>query len=201
MRIGSGLQTDGIRYVFPRALSAESDSKLHFTIDFRTVESKEHPGAFRFYLGRGVVQSLAVEFSSTSRSFALRNGTQWQTIADLKPGTWYNLEFAIDSATRTYSGSIRSHGESTHFEKLATAQQDGILDCFICDGFGHRQPTTRVDNVGWRQIFCPKLDAHTVRTEINVRKNCKHSSQLTRLATERKSLLSQPLSPCLWPSE
>ena len=203
VRIGSGLQTDGIRYVFPRALNAESDSKLHFTIDFRTVESKEHPGAFRFYLGRGVVQSLAVEFSSTSRSFALRNGKQWQTIADLKPGTWYNLEFAIDSATRTYSGSIRSHGETTHFEKIATAPNwDGILDCFICDGFGHVEGSAcqrDVDNVGLQasKFSAPKVaDAHSVRTENQRQEKLQTlTSQLTRLTTERKSLLSQPLYP------
>ena len=79
MRIGSGLQTDGIRYVFPRALSAESDSKLHFMTSVRSNPKNT--------LGRSDSiwtwsrQSLAVEFIHIAKFCPSQK--QWQTIADL----------------------------------------------------------------------------------------------------------------------
>ena len=48
---------------------------MHFTIDFRTVATAAKPGAYRFYLGRGVIESLAVECSVTATEFAIRDGS------------------------------------------------------------------------------------------------------------------------------
>ncbi|MCP3691434.1 MAG: DUF1549 domain-containing protein, partial [Planctomycetaceae bacterium] len=74
VHLGSGLQTDGMRYVFPKPLQAASSKTMCFNIDFRTQAGATQKGAYRFYLGQGVVQSLAVEFSVTPTHFAIRNG-------------------------------------------------------------------------------------------------------------------------------
>ncbi|MFO0875843.1 MAG: DUF1549 domain-containing protein [Gemmataceae bacterium] len=64
VRMGTGLPTDGIRYVFPQGLRATPGQQMYFTIDFRTLPaqpgSPQPPGAYRFYVGRGVIESLAL---------------------------------------------------------------------------------------------------------------------------------------------
>ena len=87
-------------------------------------------------------QSLAVEFSSTSRSFA-RSGTQWQTTPILNPA-WYNLEFAIDSATEPTPDPF-ARMEKQHIEKMATAPNwDGISVLYLRRIWTYRRlPATR----------------------------------------------------------
>ncbi|MCH2182500.1 MAG: PSD1 and planctomycete cytochrome C domain-containing protein [Mariniblastus sp.] len=156
VRLGSGLPTDGLRYVFAHGLRATVDKQMHFTVDFRPVASSTQAGAFRLYLGRGVVQSLAVECSATSTEFAIRNGEQWEVVRKLVPGTWYTLCITIDPATRTYAGIVGTVGDLTVFEKKATGPHwDGVVDCFICDAYGHvNQPACArdIDNVGLQAV-------------------------------------------------
>ncbi|MEI2677176.1 MAG: DUF1549 domain-containing protein [Burkholderiaceae bacterium] len=62
VRIGTGKANDGLRYVFASELRATPGRQMHFTIDFRTVAPADRervPTAS--ILGRGVVQSVAVE--------------------------------------------------------------------------------------------------------------------------------------------
>lgn len=155
VRIGSGRPTDGLRYVFEQGLRAASGRKMHFTIDFRTVAGSQ-VGAFRFYLGRGVVQSLAVECSATATSFAIRNGTEWETVRELIPGTWYTLRLTIDPDSKTYSGIIATGKDDlTEFENRAVGPAwDGVIDTFICDAFGHVSGPAcarELDNLGLQQ--------------------------------------------------
>ncbi len=137
VRIGSGQPTDGLRYVFKNGLRATPDQNMHFTVDFRTATSNE-TGAFRFYLGRGVVQSLAIQCSATATEFAVSNGKNWQTIRELVPGTWYTLCITIDPTKKTFSGIVGTADDLSTFSDMAVAPAwDGTIDCFICDGFGH----------------------------------------------------------------
>ncbi len=138
VRLGSGQPTDGLRYVFENGLRATDNKQMHFTIDFRTVESSNEKGAFRFYLGRGVVESLAVECSATSTEFAIRNGANWEMIRPVTPGTWYTLRLTIDPAAKTYSGIVGTRDDLTVFQDKQTGPNwDGVVNCFICDGIGH----------------------------------------------------------------
>ena len=160
VRIGSGKPTDGIRYVFEKGLRASSSAEIHLNVEFRTVESSKEKGAFRFYLGRGVVQSLAVECSVTSTKFAIRDGTKWIGVRELTPGRWYTLRLSIDSKTKTYSGFVGTSAENeehkladlVHFENRKTGPGwDGVVDTFICDAFGHVPGPAcarDIDNVG-----------------------------------------------------
>ncbi len=155
IRLGSGQPTDGLRYVFENGLRAAPDKQMHFTIDFRTVETSKEMGAFRFYLGRGVIESLAIECSATSTEFAIRSGTNWEVIRPISPGTWYTLRLTIDSATKKYSGFVGTRDDLTVFEDKQTgANWDGVINCFICDGFGHiggAACARELDNLGLRE--------------------------------------------------
>ena len=156
VRLGSGQPTDGLRYVFENGLKATPGSQMYFTVDFRTAAGSLQKGAFRFYLGRGVIQSLAVECSATSTEFAIRNGNKWETICKLTPGTWYTLQLAIDPDKKKYSGIIATADQLTSFRNKSTgANWDGVADCFICDGFGFVEGSAcarDIDNVGLQSV-------------------------------------------------
>lgn len=151
VRIGSGKTTDGLRYVFKDGLRASPGRQMHFTVDFRSVTSAEK-GAFRFYLGRGVVQSLAIECSATANEFAIRNGNKWEVVRSIEPGTWYTLRLTIDPTKKTFSGIVGKPGDLTTFsEKAVGPGWDGVADCFICDGIGHVDGpacSRDLDNIG-----------------------------------------------------
>ena len=98
VRVGSGDARDGVRYVFARPLKATAGKQIHFTVDFRTVAPTDKTGAYRFYLGRGVVQSLAVEVSVTASEIAIRDGAKWEVVRQPAPGAWQTLRLTLDYA-------------------------------------------------------------------------------------------------------
>ena len=155
VRIGSGKANDGLRYVFASGLRATPGKQMNFTIDFRTVAPADKTGAYRFYLGRGVIQSLAVVVSVTATEIALRNGTKWEVIRKLTPGTWNTLRLTLDPAKKTYSGFVGILGDLTTFQnKPLGAQWDGVIDTFICDAIGHingQAPERDLDNIGLQE--------------------------------------------------
>ncbi|MFP6770315.1 MAG: PSD1 and planctomycete cytochrome C domain-containing protein, partial [Planctomycetaceae bacterium] len=152
VRIGSGKPTDGLRYVFKDGLRATPGRMMHFTVDFRSVAKSSEAGAFRFYLGRGVVQSLAVECSATATEFAIRNGKKWETIRRITPGTWHTLRLSIDPAKKTFSGVVGTIDDLATFkDKSVGPGWDGIANCFICDATGHVNGpacSRDLDNIG-----------------------------------------------------
>ncbi len=155
VRLGSGLPTDGVRYVFENGLRATPGKQMHFTIDFRTVATVAKPGAYRFYLGRGVIESLAVECSVTATEFAIRDGAKWETIRKVEPGTWYTLRLTLDPAKKTFSGVVGTATDLTSFQDKGLGPNwDGIANTFICDGFGHvGGPASErdLDNIGLQE--------------------------------------------------
>lgn len=165
VRIGSGQPTDGLRYVFKEGLRATPGQSMHFTVDFRSVTSKEE-GAFRFYLGRGVVQSLAIQCSATANEFAISDGGKWKMIRKITPGTWYTLRITIDPATKTFSGIVGTPGDLTEFSDMSVGPNwDGVADCFICDGFGHvtgAACSRDLDNLGLQSQRFPDPGSQSV---------------------------------------
>ncbi|MBO10974.1 MAG: hypothetical protein CMJ68_09440 [Planctomycetaceae bacterium] len=160
VRIGSGKATDGLRYVFKDGLRATAGRQMHFTVDFRSLDSPGKSGAFRFYLGRGVVQSLAIQCSATATEFAIRNGNRWETVRRITPGTWYTLRISIDPASKTFSGVVGTPDDLTTFASKAVGPGwDGIADCFICDATGHVAGpacSRDLDNIGLQdEAFAP----------------------------------------------
>ncbi len=159
-RLGSGAPGNGVRYVFENALRATPTGKMHFAIDFRTVAPTDKKGAYRFYIGRGVIASLAVECSITATEFAIRSGQKWETVRKLEPGTWYTLQLAIDPGKKTYSGSVGKVGDLTAFaDKGVGPTWDGVIDTFICDATGHVAgvaPERDLDNVALQVAPLPE---------------------------------------------
>ncbi|MDB5391915.1 MAG: hypothetical protein JWM11_7561, partial [Planctomycetaceae bacterium] len=155
VRLGSSVPTDGVRYVFQSGLRAAPERQMHFTIDFRTVAPTDKTGAYRFYLGRGVIASLAVECSVTATEFAIKDGTKWEVVRKLEPGTWYTLRLTLDPAKKTYSGIVGTPTDLTGFQdKALNPNWDGVADTFICDGFGHVMGPASVrdlDNIGLQE--------------------------------------------------
>jgi mono/diheme cytochrome c family protein len=155
VRIGSSLPNDGVRYVFSKPLRATPGKLLEFTVDFRTAPNDSNSGSYRFYLGRGVVQSLAVEVSVSASEVAVRNGTQWEVVRRIPPGQWNTLRLTLDPAGKTYSGIVGTPGDlSTFTGKALAAGWDGVADTFICDGHGHLKggvPARDLDNLGLQE--------------------------------------------------
>ena len=152
VRVGSGDARDGVRYVFARQLKGTAGKQIHFTVDFRTVAPTDKTGAYRFYLGRGVVQSLAVEVSVTASEIAIRDGAKWEVVRKPAAGAWQTLRLTLDYAKKTYSGVVGAPGDLTPFENKALGPTwDGIADTFICDALGHVRgpaPARDLDNIG-----------------------------------------------------
>jgi hypothetical protein len=159
VRLGSGKPTDGVRYVFSNPLKAAPNTRMHFAIDFRTVAPTDKTGAYRFYIGRGVIESLAVECSITATEFAVRNGAKWEIVRKLEPGTWYTLQLAIDPAKKTYAGVVGKVEDLTSFaEKGVGPTWDGTIDTFICDAIGHvagPAPVRDLDNIALQVAALP----------------------------------------------
>jgi mono/diheme cytochrome c family protein len=155
VRVGTGKANNGVRYVFARPLKAAPGRQMHFSVDFRTVAPTDKSGAYRFYLGRGVIASLAVEVSVTATELALRNGAKWEVIRKLQPGTWHTLRLTLDPAKKTYSGAVGAPGDLTTFaDKPLGANWDGVADTFICDAIGHVSgpaPERDLDNIGLQE--------------------------------------------------
>jgi len=151
VRVGTGKANNGVRYVFARPLKAAPGRQMHFGVDFRTVAPTDKTGAYRFYIGRGVIASLAVEVSVTATEIALRNGAKWEVLRQLQPGTWHTLRLTLDPAKKTYSGAVGVLGDLTTFaDKPLGANWDGVADTFICDAIGHvggPAPERDLDNI------------------------------------------------------
>ena len=159
VRVGSGQPTDGIRYVFPQKLKKTPGGNFYLTVDFRTAAGADQPGAYRFYLGRGVIESLALEFSVTRHELALKHGTAWEVIRSIEPGVWHTLQAVLDPDQQTWSGVVGPAGDLTEFrDKKLNPAWDGILDTFICDGIGHvagPAPARDIDNLGLQAVPFP----------------------------------------------
>jgi hypothetical protein len=155
VRLGSATSGDGVRYVFQKALKATPGKQMHFSIDFRPVAETTTLGSHRFYLGRGVIASQALECSLTKTEFAIRHGSQWEVVRKLVPGEWYTLRLTIDPEKKTYSGIVGKPGDLTSFEgKQLAGGWDGVLDTFICDGNGHsisKSAEHDLDNIGLQE--------------------------------------------------
>ena len=200
VQIGSGLKTDGIRYVFKHQLKATPEKKMYFNLDFRTVAGSDQKGAYRFYLGQGVVQSLAIECSITADAFAIRDGGDWDVIRSLETGTWYTLQITIDPSSKTYSGIVGPKDDLTEFSnRKLPSGWNGIADCFICDAAGHvAGPACArdIDNLGLQESPFPlpgsKPLAPPAETEQDRSRIAEITRETERLTAHRKVIADRP---------
>ena len=147
VRIGAGTPFEGVRYVFKRPLKITESQPIYFAIDFRVPKSDQ--GSFRLYLGRGVIESIAIECGITSSSFAMKEQGKWRELHSLQPNQWYHLRLKLDLSTKSITGTLAHRAEvsegadgnaswnALEIPAIALPQNwDGVADTFISDGFG-----------------------------------------------------------------
>ena len=125
---------------------------VHANLDFRVVDAANGgQGTYRFYMGHGPGVSAAVELFFNAGQFFARSGDAVEPIREVKPGTWYQVQLAVDLDARTYSGTVGVPGDLTTFSGKALASNwDGNLDYTFVDGYGHlggNKPASEVDNL------------------------------------------------------
>lgn len=177
VRVGTGKPNDGVRYVFESPVYAREANQIFFHIEFRTLsDSKagESPqvGAYRFYLGRGVIASTALDISITSSELAVMQNGQWKVVRALAPDRWYSATVQIDIPSKIFQirfedpdGMDPSEAELIKDLHL-NPQWDGVIDTFICDGLGHvagLAPARDLDNIGLSvapfELLQPSMEA------------------------------------------
>ena len=207
VRVGEGTPYEGVRYVFKRALRIREDQPLHFTLDFRfpiQQEGEVPDGSFRLYLGRGVIESIAVECGITSRQFSMKENGKWRELQSLIPGEWYHLQLKLDRATQTITGTL-GHGASyVSLPPVALpANWDGVADTFISDGFGPVEGKVSrrdLDNLGLDLAPFPAIDSPPAKRErretegeqaefAELRR--KHEEKIKQLQADKARLLTE----------
>ncbi len=196
---------DGVRYVFADPFKARPGQPIHFTIDLRNAPGTA-PGAYRFYLGRGVIASTAVDCSVSGSEFAVKNGSAWEVIGKVEPGTWHTLRLTIDPDRRTFSGVFGPAGKMTSFGDKKTAPGwDGVIDTFICDGFGHKSGATPVhdlDNLGLAETAFAAPGALVVRPVVvgaaEKEKLAAIESKVKECQKESERLAAMPVYPAAY---
>ena len=206
VRIGSGTPHEGVRYVFAQKAKL-IDKPLFFTIDFRIPKSadgsQDPDGSCRLYLGRGVIESTAIECSITKNQFAIKDAGQWKVIGSLETDKWYHLQLKLDPGDMTYSGGIYGLEFYAQVPKVALPTNwDRIADTFICDGFGHGSSgviTRELDNVGLdTEAFAPFGSAPFVRpskTPAGQEAIASLDQQIKALESQRANIATQVLYP------
>ena len=150
VRMAASVPNDGIRMVLPRPMRKQPDQSMHLAIDFRTLAEPAQPGACRFYFGRGVIESTAIDFSLSTNQLAIRQADGWKVIRTIEPGVWHTLAVTLHPATGAIEGVVGKPGDLTPIRAKTLPNWDGVIDTFICDGLGH-QPgkvcTHDLDNI------------------------------------------------------
>jgi len=203
VRVAAPQPHDGIRYGFAPALRAAPGKQIHFTLDFRTAAASTPQGAYRFFLGQGVVQSLAIECSVTATEFAVRSGAEWEIIRTLEPGTWYTLRVTLDHEKKTYSGIVGTIDDLSEFkDKPLNPNWNGIADTFICDGIGHTDgpaPTRDIDNLGLQESAFGIPGSGPVvipeREPVSQQRLAELDAQIVEMTKHRDAILTTPPYP------
>lgn len=152
VRVGTGKPNDGVRYVFENSLTAADSSEIYFHIEFRTLPDDSKMGAYRFYLGRGVIASTVLDLSITRSELAIMQDGKWQVVQELEANRWYALTVKLHTQTKKLELYLRDGEQDHHIDNLQLqANWDGLIDTFICDGLGHvagPAPVRDLDNIG-----------------------------------------------------
>ena len=137
IRMAATVPNDGIRMVLPRPMRKQTGRPMHLAIDFRTLAEPAQPGACRFYFGRGVIESTAIDFSLSARQFAIRQGDGWKVLRTIEPGIWHTLSVSLHPETGVLEGVVGKPGDFTPIRGKILPNWNGVIDTFICDGLGH----------------------------------------------------------------
>ena len=198
VRVRNTTPHEGVRREFSNHTAATSP-KLYFNLDFRNVDKVEGEAAYRFYAGHGAIVSLAFEASVSSSEFHLRNGADWESLARLETGVWYNLAITFDLAAKTYSGTLLRHGDAAPIafqDRKLAPNWDGIFNTFVSDGIGKAAgtpPTRDLDNLGIQNAPFAVPSADQTQTPEQLARLKETQDSITRLKAERDQLAAKSL--------
>jgi hypothetical protein len=133
----------------------------------------------------------------------MKENSNWRVVAPLEPDRWYHLQLSIDRETKTISGTIESSDQSFAVNHVPVPSTwDGILDTFICDGFGHREGTViarDLDNLALQTTPLPrKGDQPLPRIAESAESKTRLADldqRLAQLQQERARLVSSEIYP------
>jgi len=115
-------------------------------------------GSWRYYLGHGPGNSAAIELYFNGSQFFRRSVDATEPVAEIKVGTWYQVQLDLDLKASSYWGKLVAEDSSVEFSGQVASGWDGTIDhCFI-DSYGHIggvRPSLDVDNFSLGQV--PKI--------------------------------------------
>ena len=191
VRVGTGKPNEGIRYAFENALRSPEAERIIFHIDFRTLSDSTLNGAYRFYLGRGVIASTAFDCSVTQREIAVKVSGQWKVLTLLQPDQWYSLTVELNPAKKVMKLALKSEKKLEEFRDLGLAGEwDGVIDTFICDAIGHAEgdaPARDLDNLGLatEPFAAPQVDSKIVVADSAALAAIEQEIQTTQAARDK----------------
>ena len=140
----------------------DKDGRLFVSFDFRCASAGAGgEGSWRYYLGNGPGNSAAVELFFNATHFSPRNGDTREPLCALTVGTWYQVQLALDTKAKTYSGILASVTGRTAFTGKFAGGWNGKIDYTFIDSYGHRggiRPSLDADNFIIRDTTLPAAD-------------------------------------------
>ncbi len=114
-RLANDAKNNWIRQPLPD-MTISADGKLYANVDFRNVSTEAGGDAnYRICLAQLDKYIVAVEIFVSGRELSLHNGDKIEPLCEIKTGTWYNLQLAVDVAGKKYSGVLSGDGQKREF--------------------------------------------------------------------------------------
>jgi Protein of unknown function (DUF1549)/Protein of unknown function (DUF1553)/Planctomycete cytochrome C len=155
------------------------------SFDFRCVnQDLGGSGSWRYYLGHGPGNSAAIELFFNGNHFFCRSANAKDPIAELKIGTWYQVQIDLDTKAKTYSGKLVTLDSQIEFSGQAASNWDGTIDYTFIDSYGHIggvRPALDADNFSLGQNPNGQVTrVSDTATESNVVETSRHGTLARR---------------------
>ncbi|MCA9012732.1 MAG: DUF1553 domain-containing protein, partial [Planctomycetaceae bacterium] len=160
---------DGFGLTLPKAWVSPETETLFTCFDFRcTDEGAGSNGSWRYYVGSGPGNSAAIELFFNGHEFFGRSSDVRESVCQLNPGEWYQVQTTLNLKDRVYTASITSNSAHHEFRGDFVSGWNGRIDYSFIDSYGHIggvRPALDVDNYGISESAYALPNAATVTTD------------------------------------
>lgn len=151
-----------IAQAIPAYLAKDAKS-LSISFDFKMAPAPaSSKGEYRFFVGNGATSAAAEIFISSEAAF-VRSGDEVKEVRKLKPGQWYQAQFNLDLAAKTWQAVIAAPGDPFTSEPLKMASGfRGEVNHLAFDARGHLpgpRPMLEIDNIATSRVPFPSVDS------------------------------------------